>query len=263
MRYNAQDFIFVMITLIQVFLLVFPFWADLSFVSLFLLISLQVYLLGLNYQCIAHNFIHNPFFKSEFLNSSFSILNSLCLGVPQSLYRIHHLNHHRYNNHPEKDESSTFRHGKQGKEENIFRYSILGLLRTDLVSLYRTASKKSFLVHLEFASLVIFILFLVFKSWVLFLSYVLSIYLLGQIFALWENYCEHHLADFNDRKRDSVSCYNSLYNFLWFNNGFHQEHHFSPQVHWTQMASVREKLPSDRVITKYCHLYHSFKKPSN
>ncbi len=252
-----------MIALIQVFLLVIPFWADLSFVSLFLLISLQVYLLGLNYQCIAHNFIHNPFFKSEFLNSSFSILNSLCLGVPQSLYRIHHLNHHRYNNHPEKDESSTFRHGKQGKEENIFRYSLLGLLRTDLVSLYRTASKKSFLVHLEFASLVIFILFLVFKSWVLSLCYVLSIYLLGQIFALWENYCEHHLADFNDRKRDSVSCYNSLYNFLWFNNGFHQEHHFSPQVHWTQMASVREKLPSDRVITKYCHLYHSFKKPSN
>jgi len=227
---------------------------------LFLLIFFQVYLLGLNYKSVAHNFIQNPFFKSEFLNSSFSILNSLCLGVPQSLYRIHHLNHHRYNNHPEKDESSTFRHGKHGNEENIFSYSFLGVIRTDLVSLYKTASNKSPLVHIEFLSLILFIVFLAFNNWILFLSYVLTIYIFGQVFALWENYCEHHLADFSDRKRDSVSCYNPIYNFLWFNNGFHQEHHFSPQVHWTKIYSISDKLPKDRVITKYCHLLHSFKK---
>jgi fatty acid desaturase len=260
-KYSSKDILLVLIAFIQVILLIFPFWIKLSFASLFSLVIFQVYLVGLNYQCIAHNFIHNPFFNNSYFNSIFSVWNTLCLGVPQSLYRIHHLNHHRYNNHPEKDDSSTYRHGKNGNEENIFLYSLLGVLRTDLISLYKSASKKSPLVHFEFASLLIFIFFLVSKSWILFLSYVLSIYLLGQIFALWENYCEHHLADFNDRKRDSVSCYNSVYNLLWFNNGFHQEHHFSPQVHWTQMASVKDKLPSDRVITKYCHLFHSFKKP--
>ena len=179
--------------------------------------------------------------------------------MPQSLYRIHHLNHHRFNNHPEKDESSTYRHGFGGKEENIIRYSFLGVLRTDLISLYKLASRQSKMVHLELFVLLLFIFFLAIKSWLLVLSYVLSVYLLGQVFALWENYCEHHLADFSDRKRDSVSCYHPVYNLLWFNNGFHQEHHFSPQIHWTQMESVREKLPKDRMITKYCHLFHGFR----
>lgn len=259
MKYNQRDFILVFIALTQVILLILPFWMNLSLLPLVLLTFIQIYLVGLNYQCIAHNFIHNPFFKLPLLNGIFSILNTLCLGVPQSIYRIHHLNHHRFNNHPEKDESSTYRYGVDGKEENIISYSLLGVLRTDLVSLYKLASKQSIQVHIELFALIPFLLFLVLKSWVLFLGYVLSIYLFGQVFALWENYCEHHQADFTDRKRDSVSCYNPIYNVLWFNNGYHQEHHFSPQTHWTQMESIREKLPGDRVITKYCHLFHSFK----
>ena len=259
MKHTKKDFILVIIAFMQLIFLILPFGINLTLLPLFFLALTQIYLVGLNYQCIAHNFIHNPFFCSRWLNSFFSIINTLCLGVPQSMYRIHHLNHHRFNNDPAKDESSTYRYGVGGKEESIIRYSLLGVLRTDLVSLFKLASRQSKLVHLELTALFVFMFLLIIKSWVLFLFYVLSIYLLGQVFALWENYCEHHQADFSDRKRDSVSCYNSVYNFLWFNNGYHQEHHFSPQIHWTQMESLREKLPMDRVITKYCHLFHGFK----
>ena len=41
---------------------------------------------------------------------------------------------------------------------------------------------------------------------------------------------------------NSVSSYNWLYNFLWFNNGYHQEHHWDPKAHWTQMPAVREAI---------------------
>lgn len=32
-----------------------------------------------------------------------------------------------------------------------------------------------------------------------------------------------------------VSTYVRLYNWLWFNNGCHAEHHFRPKIHWTEM----------------------------
>ena len=51
-----------------------------------------------NFQCVAHNFLHNPFFTSRRLNAAFGVFNSLLVGGPQALYRLHHLNHHRYNN---------------------------------------------------------------------------------------------------------------------------------------------------------------------
>ncbi len=225
-----------------------------------ILVLINVFLIGTNYQCIAHNFIHNPFFKSQSLNGLFSILNTLCLGMPASMYRAHHLNHHRYNNHPEKDDSSTFRHGKNGEQENIFTYCLLGILRTNLPALYRVAKKQSSLVVAELLVMIFFIATLLFLNGKLVIYYLIPSYLFGQFFALLENYCEHNHTNFNDRKRDSVSCYNSIYNFIWFNNGFHQEHHYSPQVHWTKISSVKDTLPSDRTIIGGCHLMNSLKK---
>lgn len=260
LKHSKRDGLLVGLMLAQLALILLPFFVELSFAWIFILVLVNTFLIGTNYQCIAHNFIHNPFFKSSLLNDLFSILNSLCIGVPESVYRIHHLEHHRHNNRPDKDETSTFRHGKDGKEENIFLYSSLGILRTDLVGLYTVAKKHSALVHLELICLTLFIAGLSLLNWKLFLGYVLTSYLAGQFFALWENYCEHHQADYTDRKRDSVSCYNSLYNLVWFNNGYHQEHHYSPTIHWSQISSVKEKLPNDRVVVGICHLSNSFKK---
>jgi fatty acid desaturase len=257
-KHHKLDALLCLIAIMQVILLVLPFVIPLTLIQIAALILINTLLIGTNYQCVAHNFIHNPFFKSQELNSLFSVLNTICIGVPESIYRIHHMEHHRHNNHPEKDETSTLKYGKNGLEENIFLYSTLGVLRTDLVGLYKTAVKQSNLVKLELVCLILFISILTLLNWKLLLGYVFASYVLGQIFALWENYCEHHYADYTDRKKDSVSCYNSFYNLVWFNNGYHQEHHFSPQVHWTEIAKVKEKLPQDRIIVKLCHLTNSF-----
>lgn len=260
MKHSKLDLLLVLLLLIQLSSLIMPFFVSLTILQLSLMVLLNIFLMGTNYQCIAHNFIHIPFFKSSGLNSIFSIFNSIGIGLPQSLYRIHHLNHHRHNNHPDTDESSTYRYGKNGKEENIIKYSLLGVVRTDLVSLYKSARRQSFLPALEVFILIAFFSALFVINWSLALSYIFPSIVLGQIFAVWENYCEHHRAHLNDRKRDSVSCYNYLYNFLWFNNGYHQEHHFSPQVHWSEIQKVKEQLPADRIIVNGCHLFNSFTK---
>ena len=257
-KHHKSDSVLVLITFAQVGLLLLPYVTEISIPSLVALVFLNIFLIGTNYQCIAHNFIHNPFFKDPALNRGFSLINTLGIGLPQSLYRIYHIEHHRHNNNPEKDESSTHAHGKLGQEENIFSYSVLGVLRTDLVELYTQARSKSILINLEIIFFVAFLVLLAQLNWKLTLGYVVTSYVFGQSFALWENYCEHHFADYTDRKRDSVSCYNSVYNLLWFNNGFHQEHHFAPQIHWTMVPQLTEKLPEDRVIVDFCHLSNSF-----
>jgi fatty acid desaturase len=218
------------------------------------LVLLNIFLMGTNYQCVAHNFIYLPFFKSQKLNQMFSVLNSIGIGLPQSMYRVHHLNHHRYTNHPTKDESSTWRYGKNGKEENFITYSLFGMFRTGMTSLAKTSLKQSNLFYFELAALALFMTVLLVINWKLFLLVILPSYLGGQVFALLENYCEHYRSNPHDTKRDSVSCYNPVYNFIWFNNGYHQEHHFRPNVHWREIPLVTKDLPADRVIVKACHL---------
>ena len=39
-----------------------------------------------------------------------------------------------------------------------------------------------------------------------------------------------------------VSSYDKLYNWIWFFNGYHAEHHFRPKVHWTRMEAFRDQI---------------------
>ena len=78
------------------------------------------------------------------------------------MYRLHHLNHHKYNNDapdPEtgttRDLSSTWRHSRwPGREEGLLSYALLGYFRTDFGVLLGEARKKHLIrqVYVEFAA---------------------------------------------------------------------------------------------------------------
>ena len=34
----------------------------------------------------------------------------------------------------------------------------------------------------------------------------------------------------------------ALYNWVWFYNGYHAEHHFRPKVHWTRMVALHRQI---------------------
>jgi len=59
---------------------------------------LSAFLICTNYMCIGHNFVHNAFFTNVRLNNAFAVLNSVLIGAPETLHRLHHWQHHRYNN---------------------------------------------------------------------------------------------------------------------------------------------------------------------
>lgn len=268
--HSLRDGMLVLLSFVTIaaFVVLAVVWQTLTLPVMLLSGPVMIFLICTNYQCIAHNFLHNPFFKSRRMNALFSVVNSISLGMSQTLYKYHHLNHHRFSNDykdPQtgraKDRSSTFGYSKYpDREESIVSYALLGVLRTDVVSLYREAKEKKRHRMVMWESLAIFTFFglLLVINWQYFLVFVLPVWFLGQAAALAENYLEHHKAVPGDVRTNSVSCYNPVYNLFWFNNGYHQEHHFKPAIHWTKVKEVRsEMLPEDqRRVVRGAHWFN-------
>jgi fatty acid desaturase len=90
-------------------------------------------------------------------------------------------------------------------------------------------------------------------NWRYFVFFYLPSYYLGWVISYAEGYLEHYGCQPGNPFANSVSSYNRLYNLLWFNNGYHQEHHWDPKVHWTRMkdlsAEIRPQMESNGTRT--------------
>ena len=65
---------------------------------------------------------------------------------------------------------------------------------------------------------------------------------MGWTLSYAEGDLEHYRCQPGNPFANSVSSYNAIYNFLCFNNGFHQEHHWDPKKHWTKMPELHEQI---------------------
>jgi fatty acid desaturase len=205
-----------------------------------------------NVQSISHNFIHNPFFTSDWLNRAFSVLETLVMGVPQTIYHHYHLNHHWGDNDapgPDgttKDWGSTYRHGKDGKPEAFWSYCLIGFFRFELGPCFRMIGRQGrkhvTLVAVEALALGALWLGMVLVDWRYFVIFYLPSYYLGWVLTYAHTYALHYRATPGNDYANSVSSYHRLYNRVFFNNGYHQEHHWDPKAHWTRMADVRREI---------------------
>lgn len=221
-----------------------------------------------NYQCVSHYHIHRPYFRAKVLNDLFSIFNSLALGVPQSLYHVHHIYHHKGNNDRRDpvtgttvDFASSYRHSKDPNvEEGFISFSLKGPIRAEIVPLVREGIRqgRTLQIVLEFLAMGLFWLALALLSWKNFALFYLPLWFFGQVLNYAENWLEHFGASHLSPLDNSASCYNAFYNWIWFNNGYHQEHHYRPGVHWSELPSVRSLMLDDskRRIVPYCHLFN-------
>ena len=245
MKHSWKDLIMVGMVVIQWSL--FSAWAynfeSMGFVfNSFSFISM-LFLCYYNPIVITHNFLHTPFFVNSTLNRAFSMFNSMNMGLPQIIYKYHHLNHHRHNNSLE-DPSSTFLYGKNNKQEYWVWYSALSFFRDGTQKAWIIAVEKgeAHILYSELAMAVGFWTFLFFVSWKFFVFAYIPLYLCQWFLAHVENYYEHFKAtNPASRYANSVSFYPRWYNSLMFNEGYHQEHHISPQEHWTKRPEVSEK----------------------
>jgi fatty acid desaturase len=213
-----------------------------------------------NLQCISHNFIHNPFFRSAALNRAFGVLESLCIGMPHILYHHYHLNHHAGDNDRKgpdgttRDWSSIYRYGKGDEAESFWRYCLLSFFRVEITPVVRVCIRHG-RRHvqqciLETIVLGAFWVVLLTMNWRYLAFFYLPSFFLGWVVSYAEGYLEHYDAQPGNPFANSVSSYNRLYNLLWFNNGYHQEHHWDPKCHWTRMRQLHEQIRPQMVANR-------------
>jgi fatty acid desaturase len=140
-----------------------------------------------NLQCISHNFIHDPFFRSDWLNRACSVLETLAIGLPQVLYHHYHMNHHAGDNDARgpdgttRDWSSTYRYGRGDAPEAFWRYCLFSFFRVEIGPVFRVAARhrQARQAAVECLFLAAFWLFLLCVRWRYFLFFYLPSYFLG------------------------------------------------------------------------------------
>lgn len=208
-----------------------------------------------NINGIAHNFIHNAYFAWEPLNYAFSWLLSVTMGFSQQFYELVHQRHHQGNSdRPDKngetvDWLSIYRHGHDGEPENPWSYVFCSYFRDDPKAIFNEIKRRkafnAWFGIFEIASWLCLMIAGFVLNWKFMLFYI-PCYYFGHCLSYLNGYFLHYGGNPDVPIAWGVSSYHQLYNLIWFNNGYHAEHHFRPKVHWTEMRALREKIKTEQ-----------------
>ena len=205
-----------------------------------------------NINGVAHNFIHNPFFRRPLLNRLFSVSQSIACCFSQTYYDAVHMQHHKGNSDRQDENGETidwlsiYRHGHDGEAENPWSYVFLSVFRENPAAVRKELRKRGgkdlFWGNIELAAFAtaLFVMFLF--NWRYVIFFFLPFWYLGHCFSYLNGYFRHYGADPDKPIAWGVSSYGKIYNWIFFYNGYHAEHHFRPKVHWTKMETFHARI---------------------
>lgn len=224
---------------------ILPLWA--------LLVMGFVYSISISWNIngISHNFIHNPYFRAPLLNRLFSVMESVTCCFSQVYYDVVHTQHHKGNSDKQDENGDTidwlsiYRHGHDDQPENVWSYTFLSFFRDNPATIRRELKKRGASEErwgsVELAAVVVTLLAMTIFNWH-FTVYFLPFMYFGHCLSYLNGYYRHYGGDPDKPIAWGVSSYSKLYNWIWFNNGYHAEHHFRPKVHWTQMVTLFRQI---------------------
>jgi fatty acid desaturase len=205
-----------------------------------------------NINGISHNFIHNPYFRSPLLNRLFSVIESISCCFSQTYYDVVHMQHHKGNS-DRKDENgdtvdwiSIYRHGHDGQAENPWSYTFLSFFRDNPSAISKELAKRGADdMRWGRAELAVFITVMTVEAllnWRFMVLYFLPFMYFGHCLSYLNGFYRHYGGNPDKPIAWGVSSYDKLYNWIWFYNGYHAEHHFRPKVHWTKMVALHRQI---------------------
>jgi len=213
---------------------------------------LYALMVNANINGIGHNFIHNPFFRSRLINRLFGVAQSIACCFSQTYYDAVHMQHHKGNSDRQDEQGETidwlsiYKHGHDGEAENPWSYVFLSFFRDDLGAIRRELRKRKngdlLWGNIELAAFATTLVVMFLFNWRYMLFYFLPFFYLGHCFSYLNGYYRHYGANPDKPIAWGVSSYGKLYNWLFFYNGYHAEHHFRPKVHWTIMESFHQQI---------------------
>jgi fatty acid desaturase len=209
-------------------------------------------MMNANINGIGHNFIHNPFFRSRLLNRFFGIIESIACCHSQTYYDAVHMQHHKGNaDRPDEygetiDWISIYKHGHEGEAENPWSYVFLSVFRDNPAAIRKELRKRGgddlMWGNIELAAFAISLFVLFLLNWRYVVFFFLPFVYLGHCFSYLNGYFRHYGADPDKPIAWGVSSYGKIYNWIFFYNGYHAEHHFRPKVHWTKMERFHQRI---------------------
>jgi fatty acid desaturase len=209
-----------------------------------------------NINSVSHNFLHTPYFRPQWLNYAFSMLESVTLSFSQTYYTWIHLRHHEGNSdRPDasgvtRDWLSIYRFGRNGEPENVWSYVLLGFFRSGHGSVYQALKRRrafdALWGRVEIVVALLFVVALALINWRAVLL-LIPFYYFGDCLSQLNGYYEHYRGDPDRPIAWGVSSYARLYNLLWFNNGHHAEHHYRPRVHWTRLPAMHRAIAATQL----------------
>ena len=262
-RYSAWDAIPVAFGLVHLLYVIAMYWA---FTYLHLRWQIKVplmaamgiaygYSISWNINGISHNFIHNRYFNSPILNRAMSILISIDCCFSQVIYDYIHRRHHIGNSDKRDDKGETidlisiYRHGRDGHAENVWKFTFGSFFREQPMLVYREikahdpAEARWGLFEMGLTGVMLVGGF--FLNWK-FMLFFIPCWYFGHCMSYLNGYFEHFGGNPDVPMAWGVSSYHKLYNWVWFNNGYHAEHHYRPRAHWTRMKELRDQIEEEQ-----------------
>lgn len=219
-----------------------------------------------------HHHAHWTTFTKKSLNRIYDLLVSAANANKVQTYRMAHNTHHKYvNDIPVngvcKDPISVFAKGANGELENVwnfcYRFAVMQIVEPwKYVFFTALKSEKPQLPLHNFTlwrreqyAIVVFLASVLAINFV-YGVWLLTIYFVAHFLTFAWHYGDHYgsYQYRGDTTRDSVGIYNKWYNLITANAGYHQEHHHKPHVHWTQIPSITQMLPADRITFNGLHV---------
>lgn len=160
-----------------------------------------------NANTISHNHMHSPLFRLRWLNHLFSLFLTVTTLVPQTLWKRRHLWHHA---------------GEPAGTSARLPLGLFGVVELGLI--VALAAGCLWLSPVRFG-----------------LCF-LPGFGLGMLLCQLQGHYEH--AGQSVTVEPGVSYYGRLYNWLWFNDGYHAEHHRHPACHWSMLPTRKLLRPA-------------------
>ena len=162
------------------------------------------------------------------------------------------MQHHKGNSDRQDEKGDTidwlsiYRHGHHGEAENPWSYVFLSFFRDDVGAIRKELHKRKngdlFWGNLELGAFAITLFVMFLFNWRYVIFYFLPFWYLGHCFSYLNGYYRHYGANPDKPIAWGVSSYGKIYNWLFFYNGYHAEHHFRPKVHWTKMEKFHQSI---------------------
>jgi beta-carotene hydroxylase len=214
--------------------------------------------LGIACGVIAHNHNHCPTFARSKANHAFGHILTVFYGYPTLMWiPTHNMNHHRFVNRPG-DATITWRYTNG---HNLFialtYFFVSSYFQSGPIQRYIDYAREhnrrlygrimfQYAVWLVFVFGTLALALAISPRWGMGLLLWIGAVVIPSVCSLsmimFFNYIQHVHADAYSTQDHSRNFTGKIFNYLFFNNGYHTAHHDNPNMHWSALPAAHARI---------------------